>query len=825
MIPVRTGNLGVWRMRAALLGEPLPDPAEERSLLPHWRALGAAEVEDYIAWTVVEPDERGRFDWSIHRENARAAHKAGLRYAAYPWAHALPGWFRNGPGHVPGRCLEHGQAGALPSLFAESTWQVTHRFWNAVREGLGDVIDTLAVAFPADYGEAAFPSGVADWLIRSDPPRNHQHAGLWCDEREARLVFQTEIRSRYEEPARLARAWGLFERMAWETCPYPWDLEAGARGAESRRPVRQDGPSLAHKLDFARFYRGTLIRRLDALLAHVRQLFPRTPLEFKLGHCSEALELGADWAALVDLAGRHKALVRFTGAAMGEVFTRRLAALCRDRGVRFGTEAPREIPVWSLAQRAAHDAAAGPVSFFEFPEQLQAAQAALAAVAPVLGRAPRRSEVALLYPGAGRLEIPGHGAPDAAVACWPVLRRVLDVDLLDERAIAHGELGHPASGGTRALILLDGGSLPLDALDALAEWLAAGGVLIASPARPLTARVTDEVGCPHDVTATGEAARDALLAQLAPLPTEQPLAAQWPLRVDGVELRPGEPGSRLFLGPGWHGPDDGRWAFAEAEGEAHGGRPAGPFSARWSGPAASLLLPCPMPARDTPDAGRLQLVLQAFRPPEAAEGEVIVACGGEIVARRTWSGAATLRIDLPMRSAWRPGALLSISIFAPGHVPAAGGRSGDRRELGLLVRRVALHTDSAHEDSGSDRPRSGTGDLSAGESGPPLRVQGSGWPFERGVVLRGDGTPLAALAWLQSWLAGELSGLPEPPDPPRDSQRQAEVTHFDGGVLIFNPHPERGCLARLIGRDLPAEAAAGPLALAPLATQWCPRAD
>ena len=85
MIPFRTGNLGVLRLRAARRGEALPDPADERSQLPRWRALGFDAVEDYVAWELVEP-RRDAFDWSYHRDNARAAAAAGL---VSPWLAAL----------------------------------------------------------------------------------------------------------------------------------------------------------------------------------------------------------------------------------------------------------------------------------------------------------------------------------------------------------------------------------------------------------------------------------------------------------------------------------------------------------------------------------------------------------------------------------------------------------------------------------------------------------------------------------------------------------------------------------------------------------------
>jgi hypothetical protein len=67
-------------------------------------------------------------------------------------------------------------------------------------------------------------------------------------------------------------------------------------------------------------------------------------------------------------------------------------------------------------------------------------------------------------------------------------------------------------------------------------------------------------------------------------------------------------------------------------------------------------------------------------------------------------------------------------------------------------------------------------------------------------VLRGDGTPLAALALLNAWLAGDLEGLaPPPPDPPRDALQRCLVSALDGGLLVHNPHPVSAARPQLVG--------------------------
>src|SRR4030095_10649008 len=112
------------------------------------------------------------------------------------------------------------------------------------------------------------------------------------------------------------------------------------------------GASLAQRTEFARFLRGAVQDGARRLAVLARELFPDVPREWRLGHCSESLELGSDWHALVELAARHGTGVRFTGAAQGELFTRRIASLRAKHGAPLLTQAPRERPVWLRHERA-----------------------------------------------------------------------------------------------------------------------------------------------------------------------------------------------------------------------------------------------------------------------------------------------------------------------------------------------------------------------------------------------------------------------------------------------------------------------------------------
>ena len=787
MIDFRTGNLGVERLRAARCGEPLPDPEIERAQLAAWRAQGFDAVEDYVFWELVEP-QRGRFDWSLHRGNAVAAHRAGLKYVVYPWAHAVPAWFRASQDFVPGRCVEHGEPGPMPSPFAATTGRAAERWLRELRAGLGDSIDGLAAAFPADYGEAGFLSGVAGWLLGEG---SHHHTGLWCDEREARRSFAAQVRDRHGTPGRLGAAWGLEAERAWEHCPYPADL---LHPRDDSRPRWPPGsvPTLLHRLDFARFYQGAvtdLTRRLLELLA---ELFPAATREVKLGHCSETLELGTDWHALVAAAAATGSTVRFTGGGMGELFTKRVASLCRSHGVPFATEGPREIPQRYVIERVFTELAAGTTSVFEYPEQMEVLRAPLEAVRPALGRRPVRPAVALFYPTTDLALQPGHGAPSVVAHCFDAFRRTCDLELLDERQVAAGALT-----GLRALVWLEGGDVPVATLLALQRWIEGGGVLIAAAAE--APRPIDTTG--HLDAAAAVALGAPMIEQLAPVATSA-LGYSLAQPPEAFVVHPGEIEARLLLGAGWHGRENGTWAWP-----LDGAAPAGPLSAsaqaelhaagalelnvpcRWSGAraAAYLLRPAAMAAATggAPSSpGAAQLVIDAFVPPQAPPGPARVYVDGALLAEVGGGGTRRWCVPLARRGgrSLQPaeGDVLRVELEVDTHRPRPTGDSGsasDARELGVLVRRIALLGDAP-----ADPQRATSAAALAGLRCDPraARRVGQGW------VLPGDGSPLSALAWLSTWIDGSIDGLPAL-QAARDPGGRLLVSELEGGRLEHEP--------------------------------------
>jgi hypothetical protein len=571
-------------------------------------------------------------------------------------------------------------------------------------------------------------------------------------------------------------------QLAWETCPYPHGT-----GHDATHDTAH-ATTLAHRLDFARFYQGAVTDLVRAQLEEAREVFAGLPRELKLGHCSETLELGTDWHALVGVAAATDTTVRFTGAGMGEIFTRRLASLCRGHGVPFATEAPREVDGRHLVERLYTDLAAGTTSFFEFPEQMEAVREPLAALRPALGRAPVLPAVAIAYPTTELRLAPGQGAPTDTVHCFDAFRRVCDLHPLDERQIARGALREHA-----ALVWLEDGHVPAETLAALDGWVRAGGVLITGCARGPLPLPGDE----------GEAAACAEL-----LAAMRPAAVFYGLRATARAsiVHPGDTTARLLLGGDWHGRDDGAFAWPALERTHDGAAP--PLPCRWTGGRATVHLPRPAGG----DAAALDFVLDAWAPPDGAASAVRVSMDGAPAGSLALRGASEARLTMPTPAT--VDGIARIAVELPAQRPPGSGRHADRRELGLLVRRMALVARGA---ALAEAHATGTPTALAL---PDVRARGEQRPLGVGRLLTGDGTPLSALALLRSWIdelppeqfaAGRLA---------RDASLSCIVSALAGGLLVHNPDPCGAASPMLAGHPAVPMPSDVPDPIAPLGSRW-----
>jgi hypothetical protein len=509
------------------------------------------------------------------------------------------------------------------------------------------------------------------------------------------------------------------------------------------------------------------------------------PREMKIGHCSESLQLGVDLGGLVRVASRHQATVRSTQSGMSELFTTRLASLCRSHDAHFATEASREIGEEALALRVFADAAHGTGSYFEYPEQWRATAQAWSAAKVALEAGPAVRPVACFYPTADFAQSPGLGVLEDLHHCYPWLRRVADVDIVDDEQVAEGALD-----GVRALLWLDAAPVDDAALAALEGWVRDGGVLVyAAPGAP----------CDPSRARSPVALSDELVAALVPCRAGPRYRHAGPPR---LRVAPGEESSRLFLGAGWLGRENGAFAWPPEV-------PDAVVPARWTDGEAWLVLP-------RPSGEGLTLTLHLFAPEAVLPVEVRIDEGGEVVRVVPVDAAGSQTVSLSMDGLGDVDAV-RLTIASGTYRPRLEGGAADLRDLGVLVRDVDLATRArpqapdfaftAHAEARADVRVDAGGDGRIVLGAEPVPV-GQGW------VLPGDGTPLSGAAWLLSWLAGEVPGL-TPAPVWRDERGHAFVTTFETGALVHNPDPLHPIRCRLVGRGEPHEQE-----LAPLQTLW-----
>jgi len=240
-----------------------------------------------------------------------------------------------------------------------------------------------------------------------------------------------------------------------------------------------------------------------------------------------------------------------------------------------------------------------------------------------------------------------------------------------------------------------------------------------------------------------------------------------------IRVAPGEESSRLFLGAGWHGRENGAFAWP-------GPSPDTLVPARWTAGAAELVIP-------RPPAGPLRLTAQVFVPPGTLPAELRVAREGAEAHVVPLDEAGVITVELPLDGVGDDDAL-RLQLASGTYRPARGAETIDLRDLGLLVRQIVLEPVEPVPEPELDLAFTVTVEA-LGDAAP--RALGRGW------ILPGDGTPLSAAAWLSTWLAGGIPG-PATPDVWRDEHGRCFVTTFGSGALLHNPDPRAGHRARLV---------------------------
>lgn len=438
------------------------------------KSLGVTSIQTYIFWNKVEKTP-GAYDWSEYDADVALFKEHGLKWVPFliagPW-YVTPEFVRRDPAMVFFRCLEHGRESGIPSLWSP-------RLRERVRDYLGafaaryrpqGVLESVNLGVSGDYGEAIYPV-LGNW-----PGEYHSHPGYWCGDRLAAADFRREIRALYgDDLAALNRAWRSAYASFDDVVPF---LPAQA-------------PSERAFQEFLRWYRGAMTGWSDFWLGAAREVFPEEDLYLCTGG-DMAPEHGSDFSAQAKTASARGGFLRITNEAssfpMNVRLTRLVGTAGRFYGAGFGHEPASAVsPVGTLGRLFnAVTSGARQLFLYNTPELMRdkegrpaAGEAGLflreyAAFRTV--RSPR-VDVALYHPNPSSRQT-GRDRQDWSDMA-SVLRRLVDLDFLDDRLILDGALDRSS-----VLVLAVTEVMDAPVLDAVRRWVEAGGVLFVLDCRP-----------------------------------------------------------------------------------------------------------------------------------------------------------------------------------------------------------------------------------------------------------------------------------------------------------------------------------------------------
>ncbi|MEJ0001499.1 MAG: family 14 glycosylhydrolase [Verrucomicrobiota bacterium] len=281
---------------------------EERDvLLADAKKFNLTGIEDYVGWSVVEP-EQGKSKWDLYREDAAAIKGAGYRFVPYLWAQVLPKWVKSDSKYVLTSNVVTGLETEDLSIFAPETLEAYDHFYGEAQREMGDYVDMVRVGSPYDYGETSYPAAAANAQF----PMKNLEPGFWVNEAPARAHFKETMKNKYGTVEQLNAAWGTrFD--SFETIDYP-----------------NDNKNPRYWLDFMHWYQDGFTEMMGKIVTVAQKHFPQTPISFNLGWPYEKVNLGQDISGLVKMAAeKHVYLRTPTGPMVPFLYTKRVATAVR----------------------------------------------------------------------------------------------------------------------------------------------------------------------------------------------------------------------------------------------------------------------------------------------------------------------------------------------------------------------------------------------------------------------------------------------------------------------------------------------------------------
>lgn len=443
---------------------------------PLYKSLGVTSIESYVTWETCERNGEGLWDWSQWDNQVRVLKDNGLKWVPFiivgP-AYSTPGWFRASHDHFPCRCLEHGTASKIESLWNPNLPKWIDRFIAefAKRYGKSGVIESVLLGIQGDFGEAIYSVTGGGWTFNV-PGEYHNHGGFWCDDEYALADFRKFAEERYKTVAALNKAWGTSFR-GFSEADFPGrgdDLKA------FREQLPEAGPQARRRwLDFVDWYRGSMTRWSDWWIATTRKHFPDTPIYLCTGGDAPP-EHGSDFAEQCRVAAKHNAGVRITNEAShyasNFAITRWVASAGKHYGAYFGFEPAGMEDIKGIVARIYNATASGANQLHDYNPNVVNSRATVEQQRKHMKYLFHVAEpivpVALWYPNVS-MTLSWRGFLPKAVK----LRDYVDFDYVDETMLRSGALSR-----NKVLVVVHGSVMETADARRIAEWVKNGGRVI-----------------------------------------------------------------------------------------------------------------------------------------------------------------------------------------------------------------------------------------------------------------------------------------------------------------------------------------------------------
>jgi len=450
-----------------------------RETAPLAKVLGFTSIESYVTWKRLEPNKEGDFDFSFYDAITEMLRDYNLKW--FPLlivgsGYALPDWFMASEENQGFFCLEHGLSNPIQSI-----WAPTHaRHVTRVLKAFGDhygrsgILEGVRLGPSGNYGESQYPAG-GNWGPRGEAM--HIHIGWWAGDEHAHREFRAWAMRKYASLEALNAAWSTSYSTAEEIrCTLP----------ETMRTRR-------HRADFTQWYTDSMTDWCEWWSIEARKYLPDTPIYQSAGGWGFR-EAGTDYSAqtasMVKVNGGIR-LTNETDSYEQNFYATRLATTtARLYNIPLGFEPASGHTARGVVGRIYNTIACNGEHLFTYESNILRHPWSIekwVKYLPLLDerRAPRL-DVAVYYPetdnqvgdSAFRYLYAWGFNPRAAA-----VRRVVDVDYLDDRLIREGYLDR-----YKALVFAWGTSIEADVLERMDTWLKAGGQILypSFPREPLT---------------------------------------------------------------------------------------------------------------------------------------------------------------------------------------------------------------------------------------------------------------------------------------------------------------------------------------------------